>query len=627
MIHFYFKKTKALSSLLMIFMLLFVLKANAQCPTGDVVLNTQAQVDQFIIDYPTCTTITGNLTVQGNNITNISGLSNIEHIGGFFRLWSNPSLTNIDGLSNLISVGNYFGIYNNPSLTNLNGLSSLENVIGYLNIDNNALLTNLNGLSNLNSLNDVLRIANNPALTQINALSSLTSIGGSLAIINNDALPNVNGLSSLTSVGGYIDIEENAVLSDISALQNTTFNPNGSSGLTIIDNPALAVCNLPNFCAYLANDPSTHPRSISGNLANCLDEAAVIAACTSPQCPTGDVNLTSQAEINQFAIDYPFCTEIAGNLQIGPPNGSVSDITSLSPLQNITSVQGNLFIQCNGVLQNVNGLNIQSVGGRVYIGGDNSTYTNLLLQNLDGLSSLTSIGGDLAIKNNTVLSSIGLGSLSSVGGGLYVANNNALTNVNGLSSLTNVGGYLNFIHNAALTNLNGLNSLTSVGEDIWISDNTILSDISALQNTTFNPNGSYGLTITDNPALAVCNLPNFCTYLANDPSTHPRNISGNLAECVNENAVLGACGLLGQEDVDAGSFSYYPNPVKDILNISAKNGIKTVEIYNTAGQEVKSQKATGNNAQFNMSGLQSGSYTVRVVTSKGVETFKVIKGK
>src|SRR5690606_6634587 len=60
------------------------------------------------------------------------------------------------------------------------------------------------------------------------------------------------------------------------------------------------------------------------------------------QCPTEDVYLTSQEEVNNFATDYPNCTEISGNLYI-----SGSTITDLSPLSNLTSVGGYLYIGSN----------------------------------------------------------------------------------------------------------------------------------------------------------------------------------------------------------------------------------------------------------------------------------------
>src|SRR5690606_39761607 len=108
--------------------------------------------------------------------------------------------------------------------------------------------------------------------------NSLASIGGYLLIVQNPQLQNLNGLSTLTSIGGELHIELNSQLTDISGIQN--INPasiGGVSGLNIIDNATLSVCNLPNICAYLAIPPGTHSRSISGNAGFCLNTATVVA--------------------------------------------------------------------------------------------------------------------------------------------------------------------------------------------------------------------------------------------------------------------------------------------------------------------------------------------------------------
>src|SRR5690606_34932971 len=44
--------------------------------------------------------------------------------------------------------------------------------------------------------------------------------------------------------------------------------------------------------------------------------------------------------------------------------------------------------------------------------------------------------------------------------------------------------------------------------------------------------------ITFNTSLSVCNLPNFCTYLA---GSGPRSIWGNAGDCVSEEAVNASC--------------------------------------------------------------------------------------
>src|SRR5690606_14947012 len=56
------------------------------CPVGDVTLASQTQVNNFLINYPNCTEIQGNLHIQGNNITNLSALGNITGITGHLTI-------------------------------------------------------------------------------------------------------------------------------------------------------------------------------------------------------------------------------------------------------------------------------------------------------------------------------------------------------------------------------------------------------------------------------------------------------------------------------------------------------------------------------------------------------------
>jgi len=556
----------------------------AECPVGDVTLSSQEEVNQFVAAYANCTTIVGNLRIGVE-----SGNSNI---------------TDISQLYHLVTVtGNVFISYNG-SLQNLIGLSSLKNV-GGLSIQNNGL-NNLNGLSSLTNAGNLL-IAFNNSLTNVNGLSGLTSVAGSVIIQNNNLLTNLNGLNNLTTVAGLLTIQDNNALSNISGLQNVnpaTLVPMGNLGLTIKNNLVLSVCNLPNFCTYLQN--TANPNEITGNGANCISAQTITTACnTTPvnDCPTGTINFTSQAQINQFLIDYPNCTEIAGSLVIGNNPTSfpapTTNINSLAPLSNITKIGGNLSIDRNPALQNLNGLNnLVHIGGDVLVRvhgttvGNSTTYPQLPLVGLNnltsiggnvlfsrinkfnGLNNLTTVGGDLSIGSGYAGMANGnmdgFSSLTTVGGTLQISTRARISNVDGLNSLTSTGG-LFIHHDNMMPNLNGLSNLTSVGggyisilPGIANTYNTTLTDISGLQNV--DPATINGLNIINNQNLTICDLPNLCTYLSNP--ANPRTIYGNSPGC-NLNALLNTCAtqlvcaqgdvnLSSQEDV-AQFAADYPN--------------------------------------------------------------------
>ena len=84
-------------------------------------------------------------------------------------------------------------------------------------------------------------------------------------------------------------------------------------------------------------------------------------------------------------------------------------------------------------------------------------------------------------------------------------------------------------------------------------------------------------------------------------------------------------GNLGTSNGKLSNFAYYPNPVNDVLNISADQKITSVSVYNVAGQKVINN-VKANNGQVNVSRLTSGTYIVTAILENGkTETFKVIK--
>ena len=172
--------------------------------------------------------------------------------------------------------------------------------------------------------------------------------------------------------------------------------------------------------------------------------------------------------------DLSHCGVITGDLSI-VDNIPSSDLDLLSSLG---TVQGNLQIM-GTELTNLNGLaNLTTIGGIFRI------EENLSLLNLSGLSSLQTVGADMNLYLNTSLTDIDdLSSLTMIGGDMYFDANTSLADIGGLSSLTHVSGNLLLPDHAALTNLDGLESLTEVGGALLFY-NPALSSISGLANLT-----------------------------------------------------------------------------------------------------------------------------------------------
>ncbi len=194
-----------------------------QCPTGDVVLATQAQVDNFVANHPTCQNLSGNLTIGGasqgslSDITDISGLQ-LTSIGGSLRIQHNPMLASLDGLDMLTSVTAGLVIFNNDLLTDLTGLDALTFIGKNLTITSNDALTSLTGLNALTNVVSI-NISFNPMLASLTGLEGITSIPGFLNIESN-GITSMAGLDNLEFIGSDFDITNNINLLSLDGLEN-----------------------------------------------------------------------------------------------------------------------------------------------------------------------------------------------------------------------------------------------------------------------------------------------------------------------------------------------------------------------------------------------------------------------
>lgn len=72
-------------------------------------------------------------------------------------------------------------------------------------------------------------------------------------------------------------------------------------------------------------------------------------------------------------------------------------------------------------------------------------------------------------------------------------------------------------------------------------------------------------------------------------------------------------------------FKAYPNPVSNILNIEYTGELSNVTVYNLLGAQVFTKKVTATSTQIDMSGLNAGTYLVKVEANDVAKTIKVIK--
>lgn len=82
--------------------------------------------------------------------------------------------------------------------------------------------------------------------------------------------------------------------------------------------------------------------------------------------------------------------------------------------------------------------------------------------------------------------------------------------------------------------------------------------------------------------------------------------------------------VLDVADVKNTTVSFYPNPVKDVLNVKSTSKIKTHKVYNLAGQNVNAKLTSDSTIDF--SRLEKGVYIVEIQLENGKKTTqKVIK--
>ncbi len=83
--------------------------------------------------------------------------------------------------------------------------------------------------------------------------------------------------------------------------------------------------------------------------------------------------------------------------------------------------------------------------------------------------------------------------------------------------------------------------------------------------------------------------------------------------------------VLAIDDVTLDGFSYYPNPVKNILQLTSPKIIETVSVYSLTGKEILSKTPKTADYQLDMSSLASGTYLIKVDINGRIATYKIIK--
>lgn len=82
--------------------------------------------------------------------------------------------------------------------------------------------------------------------------------------------------------------------------------------------------------------------------------------------------------------------------------------------------------------------------------------------------------------------------------------------------------------------------------------------------------------------------------------------------------------IVSVNELNASTFSIYPNPANGMVNIKSDVTMKSVKIMNYAGQVVYNRIASGNDLQINTSEIAAGVYVLQIETEEGTSTQKLI---
>lgn len=337
---------------------------------------------------------------------------------------------------------------------------------GSLTIDSDSIneIVDLNGLSNIQTITRNLTISSNNNLNNLLGLRNLRSIGSF----------SFNG-----AIGGRLQIENNNQLSNLAGLENTDF-----FSLVIQNNINLNDCAIANICDFLEFN-FNGDAVINNNASSCDSKPSVSLACDNlPDCPTGDIILTSDAEILSFLNTYN-CVEINGNFII---DGSNSTITN------------------------------QPFLGTFY-------------------SEILKITGDVIIKDTELTTLSYFETLTEIGGDLQVINNNNLAGIRQFDDLGSVAGSLVLTDNEICISIE-FDKLNRIDNELIISNNASLKNLYGIENIEISINAS--LVIKDNMQLSICNQQNICSFLENTTSQN-NIVSGNAIGCKDIDQISKTC--------------------------------------------------------------------------------------
>lgn len=232
----------------------------------------------------------------------------------------------------------------------------------------------------------------------------------------------------------------------------------------------------------------------------------------------GNISLFSQEEVNNFGINN--YTTVTGHIYITSASGN-TPVTDLSPLETISTIGGNLTIKDNNYLETIFGLGIISIGENLEI------INNIRLENIGALSLLETVDNDLIIYGSSVQSLNSIAQLTPAS--LTIRDNDNLQSIPEFNNIQSLY-HLEISENEQLTTIDGFINLTELSgggpfafdKGLIIIGNSSLQTINAFSNmntcgNTFiisDNNSLHTITIFSNMNRSVSSM----LHIANNDS-------------------------------------------------------------------------------------------------------------
>jgi uncharacterized repeat protein (TIGR01451 family) len=504
------------------------------CPTTNLRLETQTEVDNFSILYPDCTEL--------NIFINVGGKSE-----------DTPSdITSLQGLEQLVRVNKRLHIENNPNLESLAGLENLKKVTQSFIVDNNQNLSDITQLTSLDS-SRTISLFSNPLIKDYSTFQQLSyvnsfSISENHSIKDLSSIPDLNGLIGL----GIYECDSLENLDDLEKFSDLT-------NLILVDNKNLHNIN------HISTMESLEVIDLRGldslenlNALNNIDSLASLTIGSIPKISSLN-GLNSLKHVRYLTI-Y-----------------SNENLVNLSGLDSL-NYANYLTISSNNNLVNLNGLNSLNITRSLSI-DNNASLTSLVgLENLINEEGNNSFGLEIEIQNNNSLVTLnGLNNLESANR-VEIINNDLLTNLQGIENLKNVAEAFIIRGNDGLITLDGYTpgnlSFTTWSDcfiyyyddiGIIISDNSSLENLDVFLSKTYIGNS---LMISNNDKLETL-----------DGLKNIKEISGNILQIKDNDNLQNLQGLNMLERIgyESSIFEIINNPkIQDLSGLSKLNTTKSL---------------------------------------------------